>query len=257
MAQSANDPYAGWRASLRDTLKWYVAALSGFGAVLASGLTFAILPDLQGQFLTMGVLLGLVTIGLVLAAIWLVQSLLFQRPFGRERVFETGIADNIRDALPTLLPGDIGDIHDLDRRLAEQEALRNPDLAELARLEGLRQKVTSYAAAVDLQDRVAFANRVLLVLFFLTLVSVGGLTHLRSLAGKADTQTKVALSLTGGWAGYLSALAAACPMPYPDALTGTGQQGTPFDGWWTVTLTGAPCEGVILSVPARMVLSPE
>lgn len=56
--ETQGDRYAKARADLRDTAKWFAAALAGLGAVLAGGLSFGILPDLGEKHLGLGIVFG-------------------------------------------------------------------------------------------------------------------------------------------------------------------------------------------------------
>lgn len=256
MADQPLDIYAPSRQSLRETVKWYVAALTGIGAVLAGGVSFAIIPDLRGPYLWAGLALGIATLAGVLLALWRVQTLLFVRPFGETRMTEPAIAAGLKPYLPTLLPGGITDWKGLTRKLANEKAKTPANADEIARLERLKAKITGFAAFQDLERQVRRANAELLVLFLLVCIGLALLTflHARAKAASAEADA-VAIRFDPGadWSGYVTGLARNCASATQGGFAAKGVPDKPFPGWWRITLDGPACHGVVLSVPEATV----
>ena len=180
MAEETNpaDPYAPWRKSLRETLKWYVAALSAFGTLLLGGLSFGILPDLQGRDQYFVMALGFIAILLVLKALWEVQKVLQVRSFARERLREDAVRERIEPYLDTLLVGagtvvpltEGQELKTLDDLLEARRIARfatPPDLARLAEIEAIIGPTAGFGAYQELQAEIDVLNRNLAGIFVL------------------------------------------------------------------------------------------
>ena len=255
MAEASGDSYAGARASLRDTLKWYVAALSGLGAALAAGLSLGLLPDLAPSYLKEGLGLGIAVLALILLGIWLVQGVLFLRPFPRSELEKSDTAERIAPYLREILPSDIDSLADLTAKLAAAEAAVPRNGEEVARLQLTRAKLVSFAALLDLQAQIRRVNTQLLMIFVLVVAGFAGLVWLQGLA-KAEAAGKavpVRFAPGAGWADYAQALAGACASGPEGELAAKGVADAPFPGWWKLTLSGPTCPGVVLTVPAAVV----
>ncbi|WP_179378616.1 hypothetical protein [Jannaschia marina] len=255
-----SDPYAAARKHERGVLEYYIAGLTAIGGAFFAGLSFALLPDLSGPFLWAAIACAVAAAAALLFGLWTVVDVLRGHPFDPTALADPAFKEKVTPFEPILLPPDITSLSGIDDRIEALVAKRPQTEGIVADIDRLTQAKVAYygfAELIALRDRVEPAKRRLLVVFGIVFALAAAATVLHGI-GKEDPDRRVpvTLSLTGGWAGYVSALSAACPMPYPDALTATGKQNSPMQGWWTVTLTGAPCEGVTVSLPARMVLTP-
>lgn len=249
MAEEKKDSYAAARADLRDTAKWYSAALAALGVGLAGGLSFGILPELGEDHLGAGILVGVGVVLVILAAIAAVQEILFPRAFDRDRLKEPAIRTSVAPYVDELLPADISGLDDLWQKF---EAATDED--ETIRLRGILSKITSFAAFLDLQAQVRRTNRLILFFFIVACAGIGFLAYLQGLAKREDEAQTVPLTFTPGenWTDLTAALSKACPAPGP--IAAEGKPHTPFDGWWTITLKEpAPCAGATFAVPGVVV----
>jgi hypothetical protein len=242
------DTYAAQRAGLRDTAKWYSGALAALGAGVAGGLSFGVLPDLGAEHLLTGVLVGALVFATILVAVLLMQGILFTAPFGATELATPSVQALIAPHLRTLLPADAQTVAELQQKLDAATG------ADRTRLRTALQKVESFAAYVDLRQKILRTNAVILVLFVVASLGIGYLSYLKGMALKAANPPPEAVTLLIGkdWAGLAPALAAACPAGERLAVLGRADQ--PYDGWWTVTVKGpAACAGATLTVPAALV----
>lgn len=249
MADEKKDRYAAARADLRDTAKWYSAALAALGVGLAGGLSFGILPELGEDHLEAGILVGSVVVLVILAAIAAVQEILFPKAFDRDRLKEPAIRASLAPYVDELLPADISGLDELWQKF---EAAT--DQGDIIRLRGILAKITSFAAFLDLQAQVRRTNRLILFFFIIACAGVGFLAYLQGLEKRADAADTIPLTFSPGenWADLTAALADACPAPGP--IAAQGRPDTPFDGWWTITLKGPePCAGATFAVPGVVV----
>lgn len=255
MADWSSDIYAVSRKDLRDTLKWYIAALCGIAAALAGSISFAIIPDLKGDALLKGIILGAALLGIVLAALSMVYSLLAVTPFGAERLRDKQLTVALAPYLPELLPGDVPDMDALDRMLKDEEAQQPRNLAEIQRLEALAVKVSSFGAFLDLERRTRETNAWLLALFCLGCVLLVMLTSIHASAKAQTGVGAMAIQFAPGasWSDYAARLAETCPGA---TYSATGKADAPMKGWWTITLDGPVCKGVTIAVPAAVVSVP-
>lgn len=245
------DRYAEARSDLRETAKWYSAALAALGVGLAGGLSFGILPDLGDDHLEIGILVGIVVVLAILAAITAVQEILFPEAFDRDRLKTQSVIVQIDPYLDELLPADITTLDELWTKLENTR-----DEAETVRLRTVLAKITSFAAFFDLQNKVRKTNRLILFLFVVACAGVGLLAYLQGIAKRDAAQAYVAVEFApgDGWQHLAEALSKACPANGPVAAEGLAD--TPFTGWWTIRLKQPePCAGAQFSVPAA-ILSP-
>lgn len=246
------DRYAEARASLRETAKWYSASLAALGAALAGGLSFGILPDLGEKYLGIGILVGVLVFCAILAAISLVQEILFPKPFDRDMLDKDTIRTQVAPFLDELLPNDIRTLEELRTKWQASTSAGND--AEIKRLRTVYAKITSFAAFLDLQHKIRNANRGILFLFVVACAGIGFLAYLQGVAKKAADDDYVAVEFSPGpdWSGFSAALAEACPGR--DPISAEGKSDAPFDGWWTIRLKGPDaCAGAEFAVPAAVV----
>lgn len=244
------DVYKEARDALRETAKWYSASLAALGAALAGGLSFGILPDLGDEYLAVGIAVGLVVFVAILAAIVLVQEILFPKTFHGSRLKERSIKRLLRPYLPTLLPKDLPTLEAVEAKLKIETAQD-----EIDRLRKITAKVESFAAFLDLQRKIRRTNWTILILFVIACAGIGYLAYLQGIAKKAGgaDYVPVAFSPGDGWSALPAALAQACPGKMP--LEAEGKADTPFKGWWTIRLKEPQaCAGAAFSVPAAVVL---
>ncbi|MBK4215336.1 hypothetical protein JJJ17_05290 [Paracoccus caeni] len=259
MGDASPDIYAGSRKELRETVKWYVAALTGLGAILAGGISFAVIPDLSGGYLLLGALLGIAALVAVLIGLWRVQALLFSSAFGVSKLTDTRIATDLAPHLKELLPGDVADMAALEKMLEDEEKQSPPNLAEIKRLEDLRTKVVGFAAFQDLEYRMRRTNRCLLTLFCVTCALLAVLTYLHGqakIAAAGGTGSAIDFMPQGGWSAYAEGLEDACPLPSSGIFPAIGKPNQPVEGWWMITLNGPVCRGVTIAVPEAVVRRP-
>ncbi len=252
MADDQTDTYAAARATLRDTAKWYSASLAAFGAALAGGLSFGILPDLGEKFLGLGLIVGVLVFAAILAAIATVQRILFPNAFDSARLSKPRVRTALAPHLGDILPPDIRGLDDLDTKYAA--AVMAADEDEIERLRATRTELTSFASFLDLQDKIRDANRTILVLFVATCAGIGFLAYLQGVAKKDAAGKFVPIVFSPGddWSALAQALAEACPVPGPLAAEGVADK--PFAGWWTIRLLGPqPCAGATFTVPGAVV----
>lgn len=246
------DRYAEARASLRDTAKWYSASLAALGAALAGGLSFGILPDLGGKYLGIGILVGVVVFCSILAAIFLVQEILFPKPFGQDMLDKTSVRTQVDPFLDELLPNDINSLDELHSKFNASKTAGND--AEIRRLRTVYAKITSFAAFLDLQRKIRRANWGILFFFVVACAGIGYLAYLQGVARKAADDSYVAVEFSPGmdWSDFAEALAAACHGETP--MPAEGKSDAPFDGWWTIRLKGPDaCAGAEFAVPSAVV----
>lgn len=248
--ETQGDRYAKARADLRDTAKWFAAALAGLGAVLAGGLSFGILPDLGEKHLGLGIVFGAVVVVAILAAVMTVQELLFPKAFSRDRLKQASVQAMLNPYLDELLPSDIGSLEDLWAKYENADSEQ-----ETARFRAILSKVTSFAAYLTLQNQVRKANRIILVLFVVVCVCVASLAYLQGLAKRESGQSYVSVRFAPGkdWQDLAAALSRACPAS--DPISAEGLADKPFEGWWTVRVKQPEaCAGAQFSVPAAIVM---
>ncbi|MEM7753683.1 MAG: hypothetical protein AAF230_09730 [Pseudomonadota bacterium] len=276
MAEVPTDPYHSWRANLREVLKWYVAALVGLGALLASGLTLAVLPGLQGGSLYFVAVLGAIVIVLLLRGIWNVHLILFIRPFPRTRLECAPENDALRRKLAphlaTMLPGQETwlsqvqvkgraleetdpDLRALDRLNQARKDARDDksvSAADYNKLENTQFKINSFASYLDLEERVRILNADLMISFVVAVAFTAFLTVYAERNKTAEpAMTEIVFDPGGStWWSYASRLQAACGVGPFDSK---GRPSEGLDGWWTITLEGPDCKGVTLSVPNAVV----
>ncbi|UWQ19168.1 hypothetical protein [Jannaschia sp. M317] len=279
---SATPGYAGWRKSLRETLKWYAVTLAGVGAALAAGLTLAVLPKLPPESFAAGVFFGALVLGLLIAGLRLVSDALTEDPFLLDDLTDAEVIARLDHYMPRLT----------NDRYRSLSALR----AALAKLpsEGPTGGVTPKAADDPLANLVTrIAPDVLSVeAAYLTSAPRTAPTDatLRAFRNAAEDLAaglmleKETRHVTGRLMGYfvlaLPALATLAwlqgpPKPEPmdlfiarDAplpaavvplLRGCADAGAPLpvkarptdpEGWWTTSFAQGPCKGITLILPA-------
>lgn len=249
-AESFDDPYLGWRASLRETMKWYVAGLTGLGTLLAGGMSLAILPELSGQRLIQGLWIGGAVLVCFLLALWRITDTLTVRPFdyGKIARMHRELSLYVREKTTYV------DFAALETALTEAEDAATRDEDSISSLANARLQVISFASYLSLQKKVLMTNLIVLGLFLLICLGVGRLTWLQAQAKSDAGGEKVAVRfLPGdGWRGYADALAATCAIP-AGGMVAKGVADQPFAGWWTITLEGPDCKGAVISVPDAVI----
>lgn len=225
------DPYAAARDKTREALRFYVSCLVGLGAVLAGGLSFAILPDLSGTLLWAAVGFGAVAIGTIVYGVWTVHDILAPHPFDPASLTDPAFRARLAPYLPALMPIDAPTPEAVERKLA---ALAGRDqtaetVKDIDRLTVERTKLMGFAAALQLDAVAVPAKRRLLGVFVVALAMAAAVTVIGGIAkARLNGGEPVVLWMRGGWAGYVDAVSAACPMPHPDGLAATGKPGAPF-----------------------------
>lgn len=253
--------YEKKREGIRASLKWYITTLTALGAALGGSVSLAVLPDLIGtSYLWYGIGLGFAALAFVLLGLWHAQSLLHPVGFTMDQLKDPKIARLMAAHDKQICPIEVNSSAEVVQALEAE--LTNPDrtLASIEPLRNATRKLTDIGAYLDLNNRMHFAHGLYIAIFLATLGMIAGLISVQHLAKKekaaSDVQA-VQFSPSTNWADYQSAIAAACPVVDGTPLAATGKADTPFDGWWTITLSGPNCKGVVLSVPAATVTASE
>lgn len=256
MAENTQDSYAGSRAGLRDAAKWYAAAISALGAAVAGSLSFGIIPDLGENHIQQGVIVGGGVLAIILAGIYIFTSVLFPRPFGAEKLDQAKYSKLVTPYLSQILPSGTANLADLKAQLATALAAHDDD--EVDRLRLVSNEVTGLASFLDLTRNIRNANILLVVLFLVACTGLGYLSYLHGLAkAEAASGATVAVTFSPGtdWTGYAGLMTRTCGPDAKGSYAAKATQDKPFDGWWTLTLTGpGACGGVTLAVPGTLVL---
>jgi hypothetical protein len=239
------DRYAKARERLRDMAKWYSATLAAFGATLAGGLSFGVIPDLRGDNLAAGIIVGAAVVASILIGISKIQAIFFPKPYSRRKLDDPTVAARLQPYLAELLPRDMPTLADVQ----EKDVSGTDDEKNRARI--VIEKVTSFAAFLDLQIQVRKTNQIVLCLFVIACLGIGYLYYLKDTGGHIGEAGYVSISFSpdADWSALTAALKTACPVTGPVAAEGKAD--APFSGWWTIRLKGPQaCAGATLSVPA-------
>jgi hypothetical protein len=261
MMASPDDPYMAARTSLRETFKWYTAALAGLGAIVAGGVSFAILPDLSGDELMQAIVVGTIVFLVILVSIVITQSMLFVEPFPRDQINQDQrLADEVRALQRDLLPSDIADFAQITSKL--NVAIAAKDKSEIIRLRTVDEKIGSFAAYLDLRRKLKRAGWQLLFLFVIATVGISYLAFLQGRAKREDTAAVPVTFAPGAeWSRLAASLSALCGNgagPRGTApFSATGEADAPFPGWWSIQIQGpGPCAGVEIAAPGEGLVVP-
>ncbi|AYD00098.1 hypothetical protein [Neorhizobium sp. NCHU2750] len=244
------DRYAEARDGLRETAKWYTASLGAVGAALAGGLSFGILPDLSGENLRTGLFVGAGVFAAILIAVTKISEILFPQPFSEEKLDDEAVKQMIAPYLVQLMPYDMPTIQDARAKRAPGNSP-----ADRQRARAVLEKVTSFAAFLDLRVKVRETNMTILYLFVAACAGIGYLSYLQGMAKKAEAEGYVPITFSPGpgWTSLTTALAAACPTS-SGLISAEGKADSPFEDWWTVRLKDPQaCSGASFAVPKAVI----
>lgn len=223
------------RTSLRETFKWFGASIAAFATLAASGLSWSILPEIDPSRLNEALGYCALLVGAVVAALFVMLSVLSVRPFPRSKWAGTTNFDSDIDKHTEIFKG----------KFASMGAFRSAYNSNDQDAKSLASDVTDFVALLDLERASRRAAIALVALFLAGCFAVYSLVSL-----KISTSKGVAVVLTPGegWTGVSRILNDRCG---DDPLPASGVADDPFAGWWTVSSTGERCKGLRISVPGQ------